>query len=322
MNTPDPTLNPELLDELISADLDGEFDRAATELGYSPAAARAAVDATPGAVARRAALARARDQLATRPALAARDQQRLVASALDRDPADIQRVRRRRAERHRFRAAGRVLAAVGSAAAVIAVIFALAASNPGSSSKSSVASAPGVQSAAPRRPAAAKSRSAAFGDVSHAGALRRQVKAALAAPPRRLESPAPTPFAGEPSATGVDSSPKSTVRGAQDVQGDLGLLAAATPRGLLGADGVVVNGPLTIAAPTAPPTRVLAPLTTQRCIAAGTHAARLHSSPAITGFGTYAGKPAVVVVFGRARAYVAYVLSVPGCSVLIHVVVP
>ena len=40
MNTPDQPLNPELLDELLSADLDGEFDRAATELGFEPQTAR------------------------------------------------------------------------------------------------------------------------------------------------------------------------------------------------------------------------------------------------------------------------------------------
>ena len=41
MNPPDHPLSPELLDELISADLDGELDRAAADLGVDPERRRA-----------------------------------------------------------------------------------------------------------------------------------------------------------------------------------------------------------------------------------------------------------------------------------------
>ena len=47
MNEPLSPLPPEQVDELLSAELDGEFDAAATDLGFSPDDARARLDATP-----------------------------------------------------------------------------------------------------------------------------------------------------------------------------------------------------------------------------------------------------------------------------------
>lgn len=60
---PDP-LPPDLLDELLSADLDGELGDAAAALGLDERAARARIDATPGAASRREALAQARQAIA------------------------------------------------------------------------------------------------------------------------------------------------------------------------------------------------------------------------------------------------------------------
>jgi hypothetical protein len=57
-------LTPEQIDLLLSADLDGEFDAAASDLRLEPAAARALLESVPGVAARGADLAAARDHLA------------------------------------------------------------------------------------------------------------------------------------------------------------------------------------------------------------------------------------------------------------------
>ena len=62
-------LAPELVDELLSAELDGEFDAAAVDLGMPPATARERLAATPGVEERRAALRAASAAVADTPAL-------------------------------------------------------------------------------------------------------------------------------------------------------------------------------------------------------------------------------------------------------------
>ena len=80
-------LSPELVDELLSAELDGAFDAAAREHGYAPSIARELLDGTPGVAERRDALAAARDAIAVTP-LAAADRDALVAGALRAAPVD------------------------------------------------------------------------------------------------------------------------------------------------------------------------------------------------------------------------------------------
>src|SRR5258708_4222264 len=116
MNEPTP-LSPEAVDALLSADLDGDIEAAARDLGLSASDARTQLAATPGVEQRRAALTRARDRIASRPQLEASVEDRLVAAAMASDEMAIARVRRRRNER-RWRA----LIATGSVAAAIAVI--------------------------------------------------------------------------------------------------------------------------------------------------------------------------------------------------------
>jgi len=115
--TPEP-LDPELLDELVSADLDGEFDAACADLGLDPAGARDRIAATPGSGERRAALAAARDALAepvpVDDVLAAR----LRAQA--RTAAGTGTAARRGART-------RVLGAIAAAAAVVVVVAGAAA---------------------------------------------------------------------------------------------------------------------------------------------------------------------------------------------------
>jgi hypothetical protein len=64
MTAPTDPLDAGVVDELLSAELDGDFDAAARDHGLDPAVARARLAATPGVDARRDALARARDTLA------------------------------------------------------------------------------------------------------------------------------------------------------------------------------------------------------------------------------------------------------------------
>ncbi len=52
-------LTPDAVDELLSAEIDGEFDAAALDLGYEPAHARELLEGVPGVSERRAALTRA-----------------------------------------------------------------------------------------------------------------------------------------------------------------------------------------------------------------------------------------------------------------------
>jgi hypothetical protein len=135
MNDPTP-LTPETLDALLSAELDGDLEAAARDLGLSASEARARLTATAGVDARRAALTRARDLLASRPPVEASVEDRLVAAALARD--DLATVRARRARRQRQ---WRALVATGSVAAAIAVVVGIASLQSPSSSNSKASSA-------------------------------------------------------------------------------------------------------------------------------------------------------------------------------------
>ena len=42
----------------------------------------------------------------------------------------------------------------------------------------------------------------------------------------------------------------------------------------------------------------------------------------LSGFGTDAGRPVVIVVFSQAHRYVAYVLAAPDCAVVSHQTLP
>ena len=120
MNQREP-LSPDAVDALLSADLDGDLEGAARDLGFSASEAIAALGATPGSDARRVALSRARDLIAARPRVELPVEDRLVARAMARDELATVRERRGRHERR-----WRVLVAAGSVAAAIAVIVGIA----------------------------------------------------------------------------------------------------------------------------------------------------------------------------------------------------
>jgi hypothetical protein len=181
MNQREP-LSPDAVDALLSADLDGDLEGAARDLGFSASEAIAALSATPGVDARRVALSRARDLIAARPGVELPVEDRLVARALAGDELATIRERRGRNQRR-----WRVLVAAGSVAAAIAVIVGISSMSTTSSSKSSSAAqlttpAPeGAQSGkgTSRTPSAAVASPPDFGDVTRDDALRAPARQLL-----------------------------------------------------------------------------------------------------------------------------------------------
>jgi hypothetical protein len=160
---PEP-LPADVLDELLSADLDGAFDDAARELGFDPATARARVAATAGSESRRAALANAQAAVASDrgDALDEVTRRRLVAHALESGPP-VHHIAHHRARTWIVRAG----AFAGAAAALIGIIVVLGHTGNTSSSKDSSAgvAAPGTPSTTVAPEAAAPSGAGA-GNVS------------------------------------------------------------------------------------------------------------------------------------------------------------
>jgi hypothetical protein len=181
MNPIDEPLDEQVLDELLSADLDGELAAAAADLGVSVEDAREAVS-TPAAAARRAALARARAVIGAPVPLDADTAARLVTESITRGGPDDElaaaRHRKRRADTAR-----RVLVAAGSAAAVIAVIVGLSNLSLSSSNDSQGTAARAPTESADTRPGTRTTGPVELGDVSDAEQLRRRVTAQLNPPP-------------------------------------------------------------------------------------------------------------------------------------------
>jgi len=120
MNDQLPPMAADQVLELLSAEIDGEFDAAATDLGLTPADARARLDATPGVTEQRAALTATRTALAV-PALDDATRERLVSTALQ-SPAASDELSTRRARR----TMGRVIGIAATIAAVVVGAGALA----------------------------------------------------------------------------------------------------------------------------------------------------------------------------------------------------
>jgi hypothetical protein len=131
MNTSAP-LPPEQLDELLSADLDGEFDDAARDFGMEPADARERIAVTPGAKERELSLAVARAALAEVPTLddAIATRLRAEATAPADEPQEVDDLAARRRKRYR------VLASTGAIAAACALVLGIVANANSSSDHS------------------------------------------------------------------------------------------------------------------------------------------------------------------------------------------
>ena len=294
MNDPNPPLSAETLDELVSADIDGELDRAATELGLTPEEARAAIAAAPAALTRRRALEAARDLFSTQPALDPAAAAQLVASAVAAAAPVVVPIRSRRAPK-----VWRALVGAAAAAAVVAGIVAVAATNPGSESKSSLA--PGAASAKSGASDTPLSRlpshgSVAFGDVSRPQSLRARVGYEL----RRLNN-APLPQAAAVVPSGTTSSeqleaPTVSARGATFNSGS----GSSKTKAELAAGRAALRA----------------------CISQVAAARHLRGTPLVAGAGTFHSRPVYVVVFRESGINVAYVLAAADCSVVARDTLP
>jgi hypothetical protein len=138
------------IDELLSAELDGEFDAAARGLGYEPAAARARLAAVHGVGERRAALAGARDALAQAPPIDELAAARLQSKALTAwaEQREEREAFRRGSRRHRmYTIAGGVAAAVAVIAGLSIFAFNPNDKSEHSAAKSSAAARPTTEAA-------------------------------------------------------------------------------------------------------------------------------------------------------------------------------
>ena len=287
MTDPTRPLNHETLDEVLSADIDGELDRAATDLGLTPDEARAAIAGAPDADIRRRALEAARDRFSTQPTLEPAIVSQLVAAALSQATAPIP------IRSHRRQRVWRTLAGAAAAAAVIAGVVALAAKNPGSEVKSSSTAAAGAHSGAsdtPRNPLTAKG-SVLFGDVSRAQALRVRVRDELGP---RTNAPIP-----ESAAAGPSGSP-----------GHDGLQLPA-------ASGTYKTGISSTKSEFAANHAAL-----RACVSSIETSRHLRGAPILSGTGISLSRPVYVVVFREAGTTVAYVLAAGDCSVVARATVP
>ena len=178
MNSPERPLSAHDLDELLSADIDGELAAAAVVFGLSLEAARDAI-ATPAARDRRAALVGAARLVAAPVELPAGTADRIVTDALATARADNELDAARRRRERRADAARRVLVVAGSAAAVVVVILGLTHLGGGASnSNSKASSAVPSESSAKAPPKAGET----FGAVAGPEQLRRRLQARLGLP--------------------------------------------------------------------------------------------------------------------------------------------
>ncbi|MDQ1380142.1 MAG: hypothetical protein QOJ71_861, partial [Actinomycetota bacterium] len=133
----DAPFEPDELDELLSADLDGELEAAARDFGLSIEEVTARLRATSGGAERRAALAAARDRLARAPELDELLDARLRAKAVRAAEDEIAARASQRRERRRH-----ALQAVSGFAAAAVVVIGVSAALRHDSASSKATSAP------------------------------------------------------------------------------------------------------------------------------------------------------------------------------------
>ena len=290
MNGPSTPLPPGTLDELLSADIDGELERAAADHGLPLDAARAAIGA-PEAAARRAALVRARDLVAPAVPLEPADADRLVAGALEqaRHENELAAARRRRS---RVDAARRVAIA---AASIVVVFGGIAVLARGTSSSSKSSGSKALSASPTNESAQSRSLASALGDVSTRDALRNKVLQRLP----QADNKAP------PSAVSAPKAGDSTGQGlASDAAGGAEQRAIA----------LMLVGPKGQRGPAVPGS---AGSGRAECVSRLVEHGGVPSAPAFSGTGTSDGRSVYVVAFRRrAGGYDVYVLRAADCSVL------
>jgi hypothetical protein len=167
MNDPAP-LTAEQIDELLSAELDGEFDAAAHDLGYAPADARSQLQAVEGVDERRRALAEARDVLAAHPPFDELLESRLQAKALNAwaEQREEHETLRRGSRRRRMYAMTGALAAAITAVVIVAAVARDPANETDTAASRVESPAPTAEASAP-----ASTLNVDFGEVDDVPAL-------------------------------------------------------------------------------------------------------------------------------------------------------
>ncbi len=286
MNDDRTPLEPDLVDELLSAEFDGELDAAAHDFGMTTAAARARLEATPGVDERRAALRAAAGHLERGDEMDELLEARLRAKAVRaaEEIHEAQRITRRRDH-------ARLLYGAGGVAAAIALVFAIAASaHSGPGSKSSAASAPAL---APDT-AAGKAHPAA-GTVA-LGAFPTARALATAALAHAAGTPKSSPTTNVPAASGGGGGNARNQSGLSAVSG----VAPATATQPQTAHASTLNGGASTFA-TAKNSAASAgnvtfgPQGPPRC--SGQPPAAATDTEVLRATATLAGKPVVVLVF-------------------------
>jgi hypothetical protein len=186
MNPTGEPLDQHALDELLSADVDGELAAAAADLGLTGDEARAAIS-SPAAIARRAAIAGAAEAIGAFVPFDDDAAARLVTESLTRGREDDELAVARQRRKGRTDTARVVAVLAGSAAAVIAVIVGLSNLSMSSNDANSAATRMPVERAT-TSDGAPTPGPLALGDVSDTKQLRRRVEAQLQSP---LSSPQP-----------------------------------------------------------------------------------------------------------------------------------
>jgi hypothetical protein len=277
MSEPTP-LTPESVDALLSAELDGDFDAAAHDLGLDASAARVQLDATPGVGARRTALTNARDLIASRPEVEASAHERMIAAALATDDLRAVRDLRRRRDRQ-----WRVLLAAGSVAAAIAVIVGIASMGTTTNSNAKASSARATTTVGPKAANAetggdttkSPTTPVDFGDVTKSLSLRNSARHLLAraATNDQVATSTQVPLSIAPSP------------GTQSTSGN------AFDKSFAAADAPA-------------------------CTAARLRSFNVPAQPALIASGTVKGAPVVILIYDGSGSPYAYVIRVSDCALL------
>jgi hypothetical protein len=299
-------LQPDQLDEVISADLDGELDAAAHDLGLDAETLSARVRTTPGAAERRAALAAARAALAQVPELDELAAARLRSTALlaaEREHAHRDRASRPLGGTDR-RSRNWLVAVAGTAAAVAAIGgLAVAIGHTPSSSKSSSSAGPNE---APESPGAAK---AAAGSVGSLGTFGNVHSLALTAVARDRSSPASGTTEGTPPNL-QDELAKGAVTTTVPVRTNSGSGDSTTGNKSTSADAG--PAPTTVAGPQA---FSAADLHRRAQTCSAPPEVPVSGEPVVRATATLAGQPVVVLVYARNNEHIV-VIENPQCGLL------
>ena len=278
MSTAPGPLTPDVVDELLSAELDGDLDAAARALGLSTSEALAQLAATPGIDARRRAITRARDLIAARAPLELPIEDQLVRRAMTGDDLSLARARRDRRDRQ-----WRVLVAAGSVAAAVAVVVGvgvgLSTTQDDASSKAALSSPANTRgdAGAAEGSQGPKRQRVDFGDVTRDAALRTPALRQLSQLPK-------------PGGSDATRSPKS----ATDAPG--------VPLDSTGAPATAQDQEFGLAG--------------SGCAAAVRQRDGIAAQPAIVGTGEVEGAPVEILIFNLPTGPVAYVVSTADCSLV------